>query len=219
MTIVTPCSLRPPAVGGVEVEPVRVRVDFDHRARLGRRGDHGVEVDRVAVAGQQEPARRVAEHRHPRVSHRPDDPRGHLGTRQAERRMDARDDIVEPGEHVVGIVERPVGEDVALGPLEQAELAVVIGSARRSPPTAARTRSIDQAPGVAGRPRVVGDPEILQPRGAGGLGHLFEGCAAVAPVGVTVERPGQVGKLDELGSSPRSAASNSPASSRSSGGM
>ena len=42
---------------GVEVEPVGVGVDFDHRPRLGRGVDHRVEVDRVAVARQQQPAR------------------------------------------------------------------------------------------------------------------------------------------------------------------
>ena len=44
-------------MGRVEVEPVRVGVDLDHRARLRGSRDHRVEVDRVAVAGQQQPAR------------------------------------------------------------------------------------------------------------------------------------------------------------------
>ena len=75
IAIATPMRRGPPAMDGVEVEPVRVGVDLDHRAGLRGSLDHRVEVHRVPVAGQQQPAGRVAEHRHPGVRDRPDDPR------------------------------------------------------------------------------------------------------------------------------------------------
>ena len=49
---------------------------------------------------------------------------------------------------------------------------------------------------------MVGDPEVLQAEGAGRLGHLHERGAAVAPVGVAVEGPGQVAELDQGGERP-----------------
>ncbi len=100
-----------------------IGVDFDHRAGRGGRVDDRVEVDGVAVASQQEPARGMAEHRDSRVGRRPDQPARHLVARQAENRMDARDHVVETVEQLVGIIERAVGQDVALGPLEESELA------------------------------------------------------------------------------------------------
>ena len=63
----------------------------------------------------------MAEHRHPGVADRPDDPIGHGPTVQPEARMDAGHHVVEPLQEVVGEVERPVDEDVAFRPLEDPE--------------------------------------------------------------------------------------------------
>ena len=84
-----------------------------------------------------------------------------------------------------------------------------------------RTRSIAQA---RRRSRPTREwsaiPRYFRPGGAGGLGHLLEGGAAVAPVGVAMERAGQVrrarpGRAAGRARRPRSR----PQSSRSSGGM
>ena len=48
---------RPTAVHRVEVEPVGVGVDFDHRTGPRGRLDHGVEIHRVTVTGEQQPSR------------------------------------------------------------------------------------------------------------------------------------------------------------------
>ena len=155
----------------------------------------------------------MAEHRHDeRVARSPgrsapSSPRGI----QAEVRMDARDDVVEPFQHVVGEVERPVGEDVALGPLEDPELAAPSFSFRASISSHwRRTRSIGQAAGVSGRSRVVGDPQVASGRGPLAASTISgEGGPAVAPVGVAVERSGQVVRsVTSRGSGPCSARSN-----------
>ena len=107
--------------------------------------------------------------------------------------MDARHHVVESVEHLVGVVERPVGQDVALGPLEEVELGaerlvqgVDLGplgadpldasARRRSRPTASDRRCRGTAgPGPA-RPAAISASV----------------ADAVAPVGVAVERPLQV---------------------------
>ena len=100
-----------------------IGVDFDHRAS-GRGGvDDRIEIDRVAVASQEQPPGRVAEHRDPRVGGRHHKPLRHLVTRQVEIGVDACDHIIEAVEQLVGVIERAVGQDVALGPLEEVKLA------------------------------------------------------------------------------------------------
>ena len=62
-----------------------------------------------------------------------------------------------------------------------------------------RTRSRGEAAGVARAFGVIGDAQVLEAGRAGGFGHLFEGIAAVAPVGVAVEGAGEVVTVDEDG--------------------
>ena len=51
-----------------------IGVDFDHRAGLGGGDDDLIQIDRVGIPGQEEPAGRMAEHRHPGVGCGPDEP-------------------------------------------------------------------------------------------------------------------------------------------------
>ena len=52
---------------------------------------------------------------------RPDDAGRHLLARLVEMRVDAGHDVIERRQHLVVEVEAAVGQDVALGPLEEVE--------------------------------------------------------------------------------------------------
>jgi hypothetical protein len=98
----------------VQVPASRAAVDLDHRAVLGRRGDHLLDVEVVGLALQQEPSARVPEAVHQRVRDRLDHPRGHPVLADAEGGVDARDDPVELVDEVVLVVEPAVRADVDL---------------------------------------------------------------------------------------------------------
>ena len=177
-----------------------IGVDFDHRAGGRGRVDDRVQVDGIAVSGQQAD-RPVG---WPSMVTRGldaarDQPSRHLVARQAEQRVNARDHVIKTVEQVVGIVERAIGQDVALGSLEEAKLA----AERLVERIDFRPLLVDpldgKPPGVSRGPRVIGDPEVLHAPGLRGLGHFGQGGAAVAIVGMAVKRAGQVGQLDQVG--------------------
>ena len=120
-----------------------------------------------------------------------------LGATQPEVAVHRGHDAVELGQDVVGIIERPVGQDVALGPLEQPECPGVALVPRVDCRPLLMHALDAQSARVAGGSRMIGDAQVLQPRGSGRLGHLLQGRAAVAPVGVAMKRAAQVGSLDQ----------------------
>ena len=73
---------------------------------------------RIGIAGEQQAAGRMADDREVGIVHRGEHPRGHLLPAQAEAAVDRPDDEVEAGEHRVVVVQRAVGQDVGLDPLE-----------------------------------------------------------------------------------------------------
>ena len=104
-----------------QVEPVGQAVDLERDALLERDLEHALEVERVLRPAVDEPARRMAEAAHVRVAQRLLDALRHLPPRHPLPAVHARLHPVELGEHVVGEVEPPVGEDVALDPAQDAE--------------------------------------------------------------------------------------------------
>ena len=104
-----------------EVEPVGQAVDLERHAFLARDLVDPLEVERVLRPAVDDPALRVAEAAHVRVAQRLLDALGLLAPRQPLPAVHARLDPVELGQHVVGQVEPPVGQDVALDPAQDAE--------------------------------------------------------------------------------------------------
>ena len=93
-----------------------------HRLAVPLRGaEHALDVDVHRRAGPEEAARRVREDVDVRVRERAAHPARHLGPRLLEHAVDRRDDQVELGEQLVGVVERAVRADVALGAGEHAD--------------------------------------------------------------------------------------------------
>ena len=201
---------------------MRVGVDFDHRARLAppprsprrgrprsRRGPAGAgPVGWPSIVTRGFATARTIRSRH-------------LVTRHAEARMDAGHHVVEPVEHLVGVVERAVGQDVALGPLEEAERVAEL-----------RVQGVDRGPLLA-------DPLDRQPAGVAGRlasgrrspGTSSPAARAASAISSSVAPPSLQSvwqwnvpvrslAVDQArAAGPRSARSISPWSSRSSGGI
>ena len=115
---------RPQRVADVlaaEVEPVGQAVDLEGDAQLEREAEQALQVDGVLRPAVDDPARRVAEAAHVRVAQRLLDALRHLAPRHPLPAVDARLHPVELGKDVIGKIEPPVGEDVALDPAQDAE--------------------------------------------------------------------------------------------------
>ncbi len=117
--------------------------------------------------------------------------------------MDAGHHVIEPGQHIVGIVERAIRQDIALGSFEDVELAaeglVELVDLRPLRPDALDT----QPAGIARRSRMVGDSQVLQATIARCRRHFRERGRSIAPVGVAMKGTGQIVELDEFGEIPR----------------
>ena len=109
----------------------------------------------------------------------------------AQLRVHARDDHVDALEHVVGVVERAVFEDVDLDAgedPERRELLVELGDdVELLEQPLARQPVGDREAG-----RVVGEREVLVAEVARLLGHRADRVAAVGPVGVAVQVAAQL---------------------------
>ena len=174
---------------------------------------HLLEVERVRRPVVDQAPRRVAEAARGRMPHRLDDPRGQLPPPRALPGVQRDLDPVELGEDVVGEVERPVREDVALDPAQDAER---------------RERVVRGRDLLALAPHRVGveprdDPHCRvwsqiarysYPRARGGLGHLEHRGLPVGPGRVHVEVAAHVLEARRAGGE-----SGADGASRSSGGI
>ena len=131
-TIGTPASSAQPHVLVAEVEPGGEPVHLERDAGLERDLEHPLEVERVRRPVVDQPAGRMAEARRRRMAHRLHDARRQLPARRPLAGVEADLHPVELGQHVVGQVERPVREDVALGAAEQPERCELPRSRPRS---------------------------------------------------------------------------------------
>ena len=123
-------------------------------------------------------------------------PCSHGGFRHVEERVDAGDDVVEPGQELIVVVERAVLEDVDLGALDDLHaLAFLVELVDLGPLFSHRVGR--QAAGDGERLRVVADAEVFEAEFLRGQRHLFQGGDAVAVGRVVVEDAADVRLLDE----------------------
>ena len=157
-------------------------------------------VERVALAAEQEPPRRVAEHVDVRVRDGRHDARRGLVLAHVEPGVDAGDDEVEAREHLVGEVHRPAAQDVDLRAVEDAEadaLGLVVG-VELADGLALLVELLDAEPvRDLQAPAVVADAEVAQPPLARRVAHLAQRVRAVAGRRVVVDGALQVGRADE----------------------
>ena len=131
--------------------------------------------------------------------------------------MEARGDPVEPGQQLVVEVEAAVGKDVDLGRLQHRDV-VVAAFCRDLLPLAEHPLGIEPA-GHGQALGVVADREVPVAARARGLDHGGDVSVPSLQVVCDVQLAAQVSRVTSAGSGPAGAASISPASSRSSGGI
>src|SRR6185436_8223683 len=100
----------------LEVESVRVAVHLDRGARFGDRIEDLLDVTRERRPAEHVTTERVSPDLEDRMAHCAYEATRHLPRVQTMPVVHARNDDLEPLEHVVRIVERAVAQDVALGP-------------------------------------------------------------------------------------------------------
>ena len=182
----------------VEVAAVGRRVDLEHRARAGGRLDHAVDVERVGRALLDLAPGGMADRVDERVLDRGDHAVGHLLRAHPERGVHGGDHPVEALEQLVGVVERAVREDVALGADQDLDAleALVERVDLVDPPLELLRRDV-VAEAVRGR--VVGDRDVLQPALARRQRHLLGGLQTVRRGRVHVQVALEVGERHQLG--------------------
>jgi hypothetical protein len=161
----------------LEVEAVGIAVHLDRHARLGGGVEHALEIAGERRAAEQVATERVPPHLEDGMAERPDQPPGHLARIHRVAVVDARDHDVELLEDRVGIVERPVAQDVALGTAQDADGDALLDAGDLVPLAA---EAIDvEAPRIGRARGVIGDRQVAQPQALGGSSHLLDGVAAV----------------------------------------
>ena len=187
---------RPPGVDGAEVQALRVGVDLDRRALpLGGPEDR-LEVDVVRLPLADQAPRRVGEDAHVRVRRGGAEAFGHLRPRLLEPRMHRADHEVEPGQHLVRVVQRAVGQDVALAPGEHGDARVLRLDGSDLRDVSGQLLRVEAA-GDPRRGAVVRDRHVLVPARLRRRHERLDRVVAVGGVGVAVQVAAHVAELDE----------------------
>ena len=84
-----------------------------------------LDLDLISRSSQQLSSGHMAQDRHVGICNSPQNALGLRASVHAELAMDACNDEVEAGKHIIGVVERPVRQDVQLDSVEDAEFATV----------------------------------------------------------------------------------------------
>ena len=181
-----------------KVQAVGKAVDLERDAFLDRDVIDAFEVDGVLRPAVDVPARRMAEAAHVRVAQGLLDALRQLPPRHALAPVDACLYPVEPSEDVVGKVELPVGEDVALDPAQDAKRRQQFVRGRDLLGLAPDVVGSEAADGAHGG-RVVADRQVVIAALLSGATHLLDARPPVRPSRVAVEVAADLSRLDENG--------------------
>ena len=113
-----------PMPAPVKIEPPRICVDLDGDAVIRARLQDFLDVHVIAWPAQEQAAGHVPENGDERIGGSAQETLRLLRAIHPELSMDAGDDEIESPQNLVGIVERPIGENVGLDALEDAKTAV-----------------------------------------------------------------------------------------------
>src|SRR5579864_58727 len=105
----------------VEIEPLRIGVEFEVTAAFAGTRNDGFHVDLVRLAFSDQPSGGVTDDRDMAIVHRSDDALGLSLARKIELEMDGGNDQIEPGQDLVGQIEATVGQNIDFGSLEYGE--------------------------------------------------------------------------------------------------
>src|SRR4051794_14205113 len=102
----------------IQIEPPRIGIDLDGDAVARACLKDGFNIELISRPPQKLPAGHMSENRGVRVRHGSDDAPGLLLRIETEAAVNAGHDEVETREHIVGIVERAIRQDVRFNALE-----------------------------------------------------------------------------------------------------
>src|ERR1700751_2676457 len=109
----------------VQIEPPRIRVDFDRNAVIGAGGQNLLDIDLITRAPQELPAGRVTEDSRVGIAYGTDDALCLRRAVEFEAPMDARHDKIERLQHLAGKIQRSVRKDIGLDAFKNTECASV----------------------------------------------------------------------------------------------
>ena len=203
----------------LHVQAVRIAVDLDGRPRLRHRVEDLLHVHGERRAGQHVAAEGVAPDLELGPAHGGHDAPRHLVGVHLVAVVHAGHDHVELLEDGVGVVERPVGQDVRFRAAQQPHLHLLLGPRDVLP---LPLQAVEGQPArVVRGGGVVGDGHVLHAHRVRAPRHLLDAVLAVRVVRVAVDQALATSsrRTRRAGRAPVSAASTSPSSSRSSGSM
>ncbi len=188
--------------------------------RLGGGRQHRFHIQVGALAVGDQPPAGVADDIHMRVADGVQQALGDLLPRLAQAGVQRSDDDIQLGQHLVREIQRPIGADLHLGALQQADRIAQL-ACTASISCRWRMELVDRKPaGHAQAAGMVGDRQHFQ---AASRGPPRPSRGYVSVPSLQVEWECSSARISPIsiscGSSPASAACTSPRSSRSSGGI
>ena len=176
----------------VEIEALGICVELHGHAECPRFLEHGVHIDRIWVALEQQPTGWMAEDREVRIIQGAEHAPGHFGFIHVEPGMYRPDDKIEVAEQLGVVVECAVGQDVGFNAFEDAEVARRRVQRVDLPVLLVHALARESARVKRGQ-RMVGDADVAPSTIARGRCHLGDRCLAVGVAGVAVQRTANVG--------------------------
>ncbi len=174
-----------PGVDIVQIKPSGIGVDLQSRTALGTHLDQRLQIDVVALAPADQPSGRVADHVDVRIAGRGDQSGGHLLASLAEAAVDRGNHQIQLGQDLIGKVQRSIGANLQLDPVEQAGTVAPPVDRSNELPLLGQSLGVE-AVGHTERLGVVGEHKVLVATRARRFPHLLDRRLAIAPVRVTV---------------------------------
>ncbi len=182
------CAL---VVTPVEIEPIGVDVEFDRRSGACCLLKHPLKVEPIAIAAEQEPSSRMAEDRRVRIAQRTADALSLLMLGKIEVGVDGSNNKVERCQDFVWVVERAIGQNVALDAMQDADAKSALVE-RLDGGTLLGDAFDAEASSIGCALAVVADGDVLESQLCRSPCHFLEGVLAVAPIGVDVQHTAHV---------------------------
>ena len=166
----------------VKIEAPRIAIDLDRDAMSSAGREHTWDVQIVSGPPQKLPSCHMPENGCAGIHHGANNSLGLRCAIEAKAAVDARNDKIEACEDLIGIIERTIGQNVALDAFEDAKLARVFAVETVNLGMLCGDLTDFEPAGVVGRLRMIGDPEIFIAACARRFRHDLQGVDAIRKV-------------------------------------
>jgi hypothetical protein len=176
----------------IKIETPRIGIDLDCNAMSSAGREHTRDVDIVSGSPQQLPSRHMAEDGCAGIHHCANNALRLRPAVEAKAAVDARDDKIEACKHLVRIVKRAIGQNIALDAFEDAKAALVFAVQAVNLGMLGGDLVNAEPAGLVCRSGMIGDPEILIAPGTCRFRHCFQSVDAIGEIGMGVKDPADV---------------------------